>query len=53
MHVDTIFYHATPALIILIGIEAIYIVREKREGVKDMFLSLAFVLGRLPVFRNY
>jgi sterol desaturase/sphingolipid hydroxylase (fatty acid hydroxylase superfamily) len=49
MHVNTIFYHATPALIVLIGIEAVYVVKEKRDGIKDIFLSLAFVLGRLPV----
>ena len=49
MHFDTIFYHATPALIVLIGIEAVYVVKEKRDDIKDIFLSLAFVLGRLPV----
>ena len=49
MHVDTIFYNATPVLIILIAIETIYIAKEKRDGIKDIFSSLALVLGRLPV----
>jgi len=49
MHVDTIFYNATPVLIILIAIETIYIAKEKRDGIKDIFSSLALVSGRLPV----
>ena len=49
MHVDTLFYHATPALLILIGVEAIYMIKMHRHDNKDMLSTLCLVLGRIPV----
>jgi sterol desaturase/sphingolipid hydroxylase (fatty acid hydroxylase superfamily) len=49
MHVDTLFYHATPALLILIGAEAIYMIKMHRHDNKDMLSTLGLVIGRIPV----
>jgi sterol desaturase/sphingolipid hydroxylase (fatty acid hydroxylase superfamily) len=49
MHLDTLFYHATPALLILIVAEAVYMIKEHRHDNKDMLSTLGLVLGRIPV----
>jgi sterol desaturase/sphingolipid hydroxylase (fatty acid hydroxylase superfamily) len=49
MHLDTLLYHATPALLILIGAEAVFMMKEHSHDNKDMLSSLGLVLGRMPV----
>jgi len=49
MHIDPIFYHATPALLILVAAETVYRAIHHRHDNKDMLSSLALVLGRLPL----
>ena len=49
MHVDTLFYHATPALLILIGVEAVYMIKMHRHDNKDMLSTLGLIIGRIPV----
>lgn len=49
MHLDPdIFYHFVPVLLLLIGVEAIFMMKEKREDNKDMFSSFFMALGHIP-----
>ena len=50
MHLDdTILYPVMPMLLILIGAEAVYMMRTHRHDNKDMLSSLYMLLGHLPV----
>jgi sterol desaturase/sphingolipid hydroxylase (fatty acid hydroxylase superfamily) len=49
MHLDSLLYHATPALVVLIGAETFYMVKGLRHDNRDMLSSLGLVLGRMPV----
>lgn len=49
MQSHTVFYYATPVLLILIGIESVNVIKENRDNKKDIWLTLGLVLGRLPV----
>jgi sterol desaturase/sphingolipid hydroxylase (fatty acid hydroxylase superfamily) len=50
MHLDnTILYPALPAILILIGAEAVFMIKEHRHDNKDMISSICLALGALPV----
>lgn len=50
MHLDyNIFYWTVPALLLLIGIESVFLIKEHRPDNKDILSSIGLVLGRLPV----
>ncbi|MEO8762802.1 MAG: sterol desaturase family protein [Ginsengibacter sp.] len=49
MHIDPILVYATPALLLLIGVENALIGREHVHGGREMFSSLGLVLGRMPL----
>ena len=50
MHLDTLFYYAAPALLLLTGAEIIYLIKEHRHDNRDMLSTLGLLLGRVPVF---
>lgn len=46
---STILYKAVPALIILIIVEAVYMIKEHRHDNKDMLASISLALDALPL----
>lgn len=45
----SIFYHTVPVLLILIGIEAVFMIKEHRPDNRDILSSISLALGHLPV----
>jgi hypothetical protein len=46
---NTILYPALPAILILTGAEAVYMIKEHRHDNKDMIASICLALGALPL----
>ncbi len=49
MLIDSLIYHAVPAMAILIVAESLFMVKEHDFDFKDVFSSLAIMLGRMPI----